>query len=245
MGTMNIPTVIVATGLVCVGLTMGARSDEAIIRESLERAAPEIQVTGVSPSPVKGVFEVRIQDDQSRLYVTGDGRYFVAGDLYAILGAGVNNLSEEGRKAQRRAVLGGIPPEDWIAFGPKQQPEVVLYVFTDVDCPYSRNLHQDVARLGDYGVEVRYLAYPRSGPGTSAFDKMVFAWCSRSPSIAIAALFEDTKVDSVSCASPVAAHFELAKSLGIGGTPTLFTEDGTGISGYFPVEELIAMLGLE
>ena len=74
---------------------------------------------------------------------------------------------------------------------------------------------------------------------------MVSAWCSRSHSIAIAALFEDKKIDSLSCMSPVAAHFELAKSLGIGGTPTLFTEDGTEISGYFAVEELIAMLGLE
>ncbi|MCY3624158.1 MAG: DsbC family protein [Gammaproteobacteria bacterium] len=224
---------------------MSARSDEAIIRESLERAAPEIQVTGISPSPVEGVFEVRIQDNQTRLYVTGDGRHFVAGDLYAVLGTGVNNLSEEGRKAQRRAALGGIPAEDLIAFAPNQKLEVVLYVFTDVDCPYCRILHQDVARLGDYGVEVRYLAYPRSGPGTSTYDKMVSAWCSRSPSIAIAALFEDKKIDSVSCLSPVAAHFELAKSLGIGGTPTLFTEDGTEISGYYPVEELIAMLGLE
>ena len=245
MRTMKIPTVAIATGLVCIGLTMSARSDEAVIRESLERAAPEIQVTGVSPSPVKGVFEVRIQDDQSRLYVSGDGLHFVAGDLYALLGGGVTNLSEEGRKAQRRAALGGVHTEDWIAFAPKQQPEVVLYVFTDVDCPYCRDLHQDVARLGDYGVEVRYLAYPRSGPGTSTYDKMVSAWCSRSPSIAIAALFEDKKIDSVNCMSPVAAHFELAKSLGVSGTPTLFTEDGTEISGYFAVEELVAMLGLE
>lgn len=59
MRAMKIPTATVATGLVCVGLTMGARGDEAIIRASLERAAPEIQVTGVSPSPVEGVFEVR------------------------------------------------------------------------------------------------------------------------------------------------------------------------------------------
>ena len=244
MRTMKIPTVTIATGLVCVAVT-SARSDEAIIRESLERAAPEIQVTGVSPSPVKGVFEVRIQDDQSRLYVSGDGRHFVAGDLYAVLSDGVNNLSEEGRKAQRRAALGGIRAEDLIAFAPREKAEVVLYVFTDVDCPYCRDLHQDVAILGEYGVEVRYLAFPRSGPGTTTFHKMVSAWCSRNPSIAIAALFEDKEIDSVSCMNPVAAHFELAKSLGVGGTPTLFTEDGTEIPGYSAVEELIAMLGLE
>ena len=229
----------------CWGLSTSARSDEAIIRESLERAVPEIQVTGVSPSRVKGVFEVRIQDEQSRLYVTGDGRHFVAGDLYAVLGGGVNNLSEEGRKAQRRDALGGVPREDLIALTPKQQPKVVLYVFTDVDCPYSRDLHQDAARLGDHGTEIRYLAYPRSGPGTSTYRKMVSAWCSSSPGVAIAALFEDKKIEDASCESPVAAHFELAKSLGIGGTPTLFTEDGTEISGYFAVEELVAMLGLE
>lgn len=130
-----------------------------------------------------------------------------SGDLYAVLGGGVNNLSEDGRKAQRRAALDGIPAKDWIAFAPTQESAVVLYVFTDVDCPYCRRLHEDVARLGDHGVEVRYLAYPRSGPGTSAYDKMVSAWCSRDPGIAIAALFEGKDIDSVGCTSrPVAGR---------------------------------------
>ena len=63
-----------------------------------------------------------------------------------------------------------------IAFAPSAGTKEIVYVFTDVNCGYSRMLHQDIGQLNDLGIEVRYLAFPRGGPGTSTYDKMVSIW---------------------------------------------------------------------
>jgi thiol:disulfide interchange protein DsbC len=47
------------------------------------------------------------------------------------------------------------------------------------------------------------------------------------------------------CANnPIAAQFKLGESLGVNGTPAIFTPDGTLLPGFMPAAELAATLGI-
>ena len=51
-------------------------------------------------------------------------------------------------------------------------------MFTDVDCGYCRKLHSQIAEYNRLGVRVRYMFYPRTGPGTESWRKAEQVWCS-------------------------------------------------------------------
>ncbi|MDE0038877.1 MAG: DsbC family protein [Gammaproteobacteria bacterium] len=153
-------------------------------------------------------------------------------------------LTEARREARRRQALAQPDATDMIVFAPAEAVAAVLYAFTDVDCHYCRQLHDDMARLNDLGIEVRYLAYPRAGPGTPTYDMMVAVWCAENPQAAMTAAKRGETVVSPTCADPVAEQFELGRSLHIGGTPTMVTEGGEQLYGYHPPDELARRLGV-
>ena len=218
--------------------------DESTVLRKLAQAASHLTVADIDISPIPGIHEVEIEEDKARLYVTADGNHLFAGDLYAISSNGLVNLTEARREARRRQALAQLDATDMIVFAPAEAVAAVLYAFTDVDCHYCRQLHDDMARLNDLGIEVRYLAYPRAGPGTPTYDMMVAVWCAENPQAAMTAAKRGETVVSPTCADPVAEQFELGRSLHIGGTPTMVTEGGKQLYGYHPPDELARRLGV-
>ena len=88
--------------------------------------------------------------------------------------SGLTNLSASSR--QRALEKMRIPEDEMIVFTP-DTVKASITVFTDVDCTYCRALHGDLEELMAYGIEVRYLAYPRGGQAATT-DKMISVWCS-------------------------------------------------------------------
>ena len=64
-----------------------------------------------------------------------------------------------------------------VIFSP-DNPRYTVTVFTDVDCQYCRKLHSEIAEINKLGVRVRYVFFPRSGPGTESWHKAEAVWCS-------------------------------------------------------------------
>ena len=48
------------------------------------------------------------------------------------------------------------------------------------------------------------------------------------------------EISSPKCDSPVKSHIDLGLSLGVSGTPAVFTESGVQIGGYLPAKQLAA-----
>jgi len=202
-----------------------------------------LEVRGVQPSKVPGLYEVMV--DGGAIYVTEDARYLIAGSLYEARDTGLVNLTEEKNAVERRRIAAEIDPARTIAFPPEGDTLASVLVFTDTDCGYCRRLHQDIAGYNDRGIEVRYLAFPRSGIGTPTYDKMVSAWCAEDPRAALTALKRGEGIPERYCEDhPVGVQYELGQSLGISGTPSILLPDGTMLPGYAPPEQLAAALGL-
>ncbi len=198
----------------------------------------EVPVDAVRPSVVSGLYEVAHGGEV--LYVTADGRYAFSGDLYETDKG--KNLTEARRTEARLAALKTVSDEEAIIFSPKA-PKYTITVFTDVDCQYCRKLHNDIAEYNRLGVRVRYLFYPRSGPGTDSWRKAEVVWCSTNRQDALTRAKQGGELAGKVCKNtPVARTYALGQELGIRGTPGIFTDHGDYLPGYYPPAQLIEKL---
>jgi thiol:disulfide interchange protein DsbC len=174
-------------------------------------------------------------------YVSADGRYFIVGDMLDL--ASRKNVTEEQRKAKRRALLKRIGQGEAIVFGP-EQPKYTVTVFTDADCPYCRKLHEQVGELQKKGVEVRYVAFPRSGPETKSWRTMTAVWCAKDRKEALNRAIRGEQLSAGSKCSDavIGKQYELGQKLGIPGTPMIVLSDGTALNGYVEPDKLLVSL---
>ena len=204
---------------------------------------PNVEILSIKPTPISGIFALELRGGDL-LYGTEDGRYLFNGDLYELGDSEIINLAEVGRIKKRKVIMADVPTSDMVIFSPVGEAKAVIQVFTDVDCTYCRKLHLEVPRLNELGVEVRYLAYPRAGIGSSSYDKIVSAWCAKDPNLAITQLKAGQSIADATCPNPVATHFELGSQVGVTGTPAIVFEDGRLLPGYLPAEELVERIGI-
>jgi thiol:disulfide interchange protein DsbC len=203
----------------------------------LKALRPDLPIESVSAGPLPGITVIELSGG-TMLYATADGRHFFAGDLYEIRDDKLVNLAETRRDAYRKQLIDAVPRADMAIFPATGAKKSTITVFTDVDCGFCRKLHQDVPELNARGVEVRYLAYPRQGIGSGAYDKMVSAWCAADRNDAITRLKRGENIAEQHCDNPVARQYELGQQLGVSGTPAIVFESGRLQPGYTPAAEL-------
>jgi thiol:disulfide interchange protein DsbC len=189
-------------------------------------------------TPIPGIYEFR--QGAELVYVTADGRYGFAGDLYRLVDR--NNLSDARRRELRLDLLRAVPEASMVVFAPPQT-KYTITVFTDVDCTYCRALHKQIAEYNRLGVKVRYLFFPRSGPNTESWSKAEQVWCSADRQAALTQAKLGVALKSAVCKpNPVAAQYALGRAIGLTGTPGIVTESGELLPGYAPPDELVQEL---
>jgi thiol:disulfide interchange protein DsbC len=191
----------------------------------------------MTPSPISGISLV--EHNHAFAYVSADGRYQLKGDL--IDQQTHRNLTEDARRADRQQAVAGM---DAITFAPTQAADTkyVVTVFSDVDCGYCRQLHSQIADYNARGIAVRYLAWPRSGPGTASWKKAEAVWCAKDRDDAMTAATLGQELPAASCTNAVAAEYELGVELGVHGTPTMILPNGSLSAGYLPPPQLVSKL---
>jgi thiol:disulfide interchange protein DsbC len=212
------------------------------IREGLKNILPDGTVIElIEPSPIPGIYAVYYGDLQP-IYVTQDGSFFIYGDIYKININSISNITEKSVAERRKLILQNIPSEELISFKSSNEQFSVI-VFTDVDCGYCRKLHNQIDEYNSLGISINYAAFPRSGLGTSAFTKMVGAWCSDNPKDSMTKLKNNSTLDISFCENqPVSKQYIIGKKLGVDGTPAIFSMDGEMFPGYIEPEELLLRL---
>ncbi|MDR2877979.1 MAG: thioredoxin fold domain-containing protein [Chromatiales bacterium] len=209
-----------------------------IVTEALEAVMPDEKPDSVAPAPIPGFQEVTY--GAQILYISDDGRYALQGDLLDL--ASQENITEQRRSGLRIERLHDLDTNKLIVFSPEGETQHVLYVFTDVECTYCQLLHSRIAEYNALGVEVRYLAFPRSGIGSQDYYKMVSVWCAPDRRAALTRAKAGEKIPAANCDNPVSEEYEIGTQFGVSGTPTLVFEDGRTIPGYVPPERLLAFL---
>lgn len=213
-------------------------SEVEIIQKRLAEIYPEVRTDQISPSPIPGLFELRVGPQIA--YVSADGRYFLRGDIIEV--ATDNNVTEARRGAARVAALDDVGEQRMIVFSPKQVKHTIS-VFTDIDCGYCRKLHREIDQYLAMGIRVRYLFFPRSGPNTESWSKAETVWCSSDRNQAMTRSKRGEVLPALSCnPTPVQQHYALGLTFGVQGTPAIITDSGELIPGYIPPAELVLHL---
>jgi len=236
---MRVVTVLLYITLILAAFnTVADEQVEARLVKSLQQVFPDIDISRVNSTPIDNLYEVMIGPDV--VYMTGDGRFILKGDLIDMQER--RNLSEDLRSQSRADLLKKIPESEYIEFAPKNSKDTI-YVFTDVDCSYCRKLHKDVPELNENDITVRYLAYPRSGVGSSTYQKMINVWCAEDRPQALTDAKNGRTAEANDCKNPVAHQHALGREMGVRGTPAIFLESGRAVPGYMPPDELLRVLG--
>ena len=244
---MRLSTLTFGGGLLAASLALlpVAQADPADqLAETLSVNGQSMPVERVRETPLEGFFEVTLESGET-FYSNAEGSHFLVGDLYENGENGLVNLTEQRRNAERSARLAAVPENERVVFRGPDVSRAELMVFTDTTCPYCRQLHEEVPRLNEMGIEVHYLAFPRSGLGSPGGRQLQQVWCADNPAEALtAAKRDETLTGSADCDNPVEEQYHLGMQLGVQGTPAIVLPDGRLVPGYVPAERLAAMLGL-
>jgi thiol:disulfide interchange protein DsbC len=237
---MNIAKVaFVAYFSLASSLSLADRDEHAGIKAAVKKVLPDAEITSVGLAPLPGMYEVMV--GPTALYVSGDGRYIIKGDIYDI--STLQNLTRVRQAKARVDAFQSLDSNDVIEFAPRSgKTKRTLYVYTDIDCGYCRKLHTEVNQLTDAGITVRYLAYPRSGLKGDSYAKAVAVWCSSNRQTAMTQSKAGKLVSSPKCDNPVADHYRVGEAMGIRGTPAVYSDEGEQLGGYVPAADLIRML---
>jgi thiol:disulfide interchange protein DsbC len=223
----------------------------------------EAQISQSFGQPVKVKEVIRLANQQiietvladgSLVHLTPDLTHMIyRGELYELLPMKPNNITKNRNNAKREGLMAALDEKELVVFKAKGEEKSVINVFTDIDCGYCRKLHDEVGRLNDLGISVRYLAYPRSGVTdrrtgqlTNSFKKIKSVWCDDNRAEAMTAAKKNRTIkDNLDCDAPIAEHIALGYEVGVSGTPAIVLQDGRFIGGYMAADELAKAIGIK
>jgi thiol:disulfide interchange protein DsbC len=221
--TLRRGLVLLALVLAAAPLAQAAADDAA--RAAVAKLAPGLPIDAIQESVVPGFYEVL--SGVKILYVSKDGKLVFEGGAFDVDQR--RDLGDTARNGVRRAALTQVPAERKLIYAPAK-PRHTVTVFTDIDCPFCKRFHEQIAQYNAHGIAVDYILFPLVGLHPGADKKSEAIWCSKDRIATFNAAMAGQDPAPATCPNPLAELTHLADSLGINGTPTLIAADGTHVA---------------
>lgn len=205
------------------------------------------EVKAVKMSPVKGLFEVTVQQHnrQAVAYLDFSKKLLVPGPIFdTTTKRSITPPPEELPKILSKAELDKIPLKDSIVMGnPKGTKR--MFVFTDPVCPFCARLHGELKKL--VVLEPDLAIYIKMFPlkiHPDAYDKARVILGSNSLEMLEKSFAKEQLPvpGSKDPKEPIDETIKIGESLGIDGTPAIIFPDGRLVSGARDVATLRKML---
>lgn len=210
-----------------------------LFSDRLQKNFPGLKPDLVSVSPIAGVYEVII--GAKLFYITNDARYLLDGRIVDLEKKA--DITTPRMNAAHLLALQRLGTDRMIRFDPpKEKTRFTITVFTDLDCPYCRKMHGQIAEYNALGIAVHYLLYPRAGVNSPSYQKSVSVWCSDDRNAALTRAKSGVDIPARTCDNPIINHMALGEQMGIRGTPSIVFPNGELVMSYIPPDKLIQML---
>lgn len=201
------------------GLVSAAQADpsEEAMLQKLKRTFPATQFSDVRKAPVAGLWEVIM--GQTVAYTDAEGRYFVFGHVFDMKER--RDLTAEVKRDRSKVNFGALPLEQAIKIT-RGTGRRKFAVFSDPNCHFCKQLEKTLAGITDYTVYIFPMPILEG-----SFQLAESIWCAKDRvAIWSAALKDGARPAAATCANPLQANLQLAKTLGISATPTLISAGG-------------------
>ena len=179
--------------------------------------------------------------------ISADGRYFINGDISSIKNGEFSEIDSEFEWSKNNHVLASLDKKSLIAY-PADNQKAVVYIATDVHCPYCRLFHKDIKKYNQKGISVFVIGYPVYDESPEIMRQI---WCEtdnkKRQMLLDSAMKNSNTIKNNHCKTthnPLAQNQKTAQALAIMATPAIFREDGVLFEGDFRDDEFFKFLGL-
>ena len=214
-------------------LSLPALANEAAIRKAFAERMPNApKIDEIRPSPMPGVWEVRIGNELR--YTDAGANFLIEGELFDLKAR--KNLTEERVAQLNRIDFAGLPFKDAVVWKNGSGKRRIA-VFADPNCGYCKRFEKGLQELKD--VTVYTFLYPILGGDSPEKSKAI--WCAKDNTKAWRDwMIKGTPVlGSPACdTSVLQRNVALGHKYKITGTPGLVFEDGRKLAGAMGNEAL-------
>ena len=225
-----IHTLLTAATLALLSVT--ATAQEADIRKALAERIPQMdKIDEVSPTPMKGLYEVRIGTDL--FYTDAKGNYVIQGELIDTKVR--RNLTEDRINKLTAVDFSALPLKDAFTIVRGDGKRKVA-VFEDPNCGYCKRFERDMQNVDN--VTVYLFLYPILSPDSAEKSRNI--WCAKDKAAAWQGyMVKDKTPAAASCdTSALQRNLALGKKYKITGTPTLIFADGSRVPGAIGAKDV-------
>ena len=227
---MKLTTTLLA--LAAATLSLCATAQEADIRKALAERIPQMdKIDEVRPTPMAGLYEVRIGTDL--FYTDAKGNYVIQGEL--IDSKARRNLTEDRINKLTAVNFSSLPLKDAITIVRGDGKRKVA-VFEDPNCGYCKRFERDMQNVNN--VTVYLFLYPILSPDSAEKSRNI--WCAKDKAGAWQDhMVRDKHAATASCdTSALQRNLAFGKKYKITGTPTVIFTNGTRVPGAIGAEEI-------
>ena len=222
-----------------LALSFGALANEASIRKNLAERLPRLpSIDEVSPSPMPGLFEIRINGSEI-FYTDAEGNFLIQGTLVDTKQG--RDLTEERVNKLTAIDFAALPVKDAFTIVRGNGKRKVA-VFEDPNCGYCKRFERDLQKIDN--VTIHMFLYPILGQDST--DKSRAIWCAKDKArVWQDWMVRDTAIPAGAGACDTAAlarNVDFGRKYKITGTPTLIFADGTRIPGAIGAAQIEAQL---
>ncbi|WP_159124367.1 MULTISPECIES: DsbC family protein [Acinetobacter] len=203
-----------------------------------KKAGINAKITGIKTTEVPNMSWVSLEG-MAPVYVTNDGKYLIQGDVIRLGDKELHNVSETLQSDVNKKIFANLKAEDLLIYPAKGKTKHVIYVFTDVSCPYCHKFHEQMDEMNSKGIEVRYIAWPR---GEQHMPAMEAIWCNSDRRAAFDQAIAGGSITPTTCKNPVKDQYQMGLNIGVNGTPGVYSSEGLYLGGYMSTSELLNRL---
>lgn len=227
---MKLTTTLLA--LAAATLSLCATAQEADIRKALAERIPQMdKIDEVRPTPMAGLYEVRIGTDL--FYTDAKGNYVIQGEL--IDSKARRNLTEDRINKLTAVNFSALPLKDAITIV-RGDGKRKMAVFEDPNCGYCKRFERDMQNVNN--VTVYLFLYPILSPDSAEKSRNI--WCAKDKAGAWQDhMVRDKNAATASCdTSALQRNLAFGKKYKITGTPTVIFANGTRVPGAIGAQEV-------
>ncbi|WP_347456129.1 DsbC family protein [Acinetobacter thermotolerans] len=222
--------------------TLSERNAQQRLISTLEghfkKAGIKAKITDIKTTEVPNLYWVSLEG-MSSIYATSDGKYIIQGDVIRLGDKQLHNVSETLQSEVNKKLFTSLKKENLLIYPAKGKAKHVIYVFTDVSCPYCHKFHEQMDEMNAKGIEVRYIAWPR---GEQHMPAMEAIWCNEDRRAAFDQAIAGGSITPANCQNPVKDQYQMGLNIGVNGTPGVYSSEGLYLGGYMSTSDLLDRL---